>query len=422
MNWRKAMTVVGLTLAAAAFGLMAALAEPGAANPAGDEAEATTAWAPAVKPKPLSDNVKRGLEFLARTQLDNGAWGQGEESKQMGQNLKMKDVPSLADTAICTLALIRAGSTPTQGPYARHVRKGIEYICAQIEEADSQSLFITRTRGTRVQSKLGQYVDTFMGAMVLAEVKGKMGDEAANKRVFAALDKVMDKIEKNQKSDGTWASDGWAPTIAQAMGAKALNRAAQAGIVVSDQVRAKTESYAQGQYDKRSGKFRAGGDAGVALYSGAAGLTALQESANANAALRGEYEEKAKNAPTAAERKQAAEALRRFDRNDEALKHAKQAIVKSLEDKRFIKGFGSNGGEEFLSYMNIGESLVVHGGPEWEKWDKSITENLNRIQNADGSWTGHHCITGRTFCTAAALLVLTTDRAPVPVAAKIRRR
>ena len=37
------------------------------------------------------------------------------------------------------------------------------------------------------------------------------------------------------------------------------------------------------------------------------------------------------------------------------------------------------------------------------------------MQNEDGSWTGHHCITGRTFCTAAALLVLMGDRTPVPV-------
>ena len=51
-----------------------------------------------------------------------------------------------------------------------------------------------------------------------------------------------------------------------------------------------------------------------------------------------------------------------------------------------------------------------------------MTANMNRIQNEDGSWSGDHCITGRTFCTASALMVLTVDRAPVPVAAKIVRR
>ena len=79
-----------------------------------------------------------------------------------------------------------------------------------------------------------------------------------------------------------------------------------------------------------------------------------------------------------------------------------------------------NGGEEFLSYMNIGEALVVKGGKEWQAWDKSMTDNLTRIQDKDGSWSGHHCITGKTFCTATALLVLMADRAPVPVAAKMK--
>ncbi len=68
--------------------------------------------------------------------------------------------------------------------------------------------------------------------------------------------------------------------------------------------------------------------------------------------------------------------------------------------------------------MNIAESLVVKGGDEWKKWDDSMTENLNRVQNGDGSWSGHHCITGRTFCTSTALLVLMADRTPVPVKAK----
>ena len=50
----------------------------------------------------------------------------------------------------------------------------------------------------------------------------------------------------------------------------------------------------------------------------------------------------------------------------------------------------------------------VDGGPEWEAWDRKTTEAMNRAQNADGSWTGHHCITGRTFVTAMAVMVLET--------------
>ena len=65
-----------------------------------------------------------------------------------------------------------------------------------------------------------------------------------------------------------------------------------------------------------------------------------------------------------------------------------------------------------MSYLQISETLHARGGAEWQDWDRNVTEALERIQNQDGSWSGHHCITGRTFCTAAALLVLMGDRAP----------
>ena len=71
--------------------------------------------------------------------------------------------------------------------------------------------------------------------------------------------------------------------------------------------------------------------------------------------------------------------------------------------------------------MLVAESLVVKGGDAWTKWNGAMQNNLARVQNKNGSWTGHHCITGRTFCTAAALLVLMADRAPVPLASQLKR-
>ena len=91
-----------------------------------------------------------------------------------------------------------------------------------------------------------------------------------------------------------------------------------------------------------------------------------------------------------------------------------------LKSAAFVSGFGSNGGEEFLSYLHISESLLSKGGEEWEDWDRRMTENLERVQNADGSWAGSHCITGRTFCTATALLVLMGDRARGPTSTSSR--
>src|SRR5262249_30326944 len=110
----------------------------------------------------------------------------------------------------------------------------------------------------------------------------------------------------------------------------------------------------------------------------------------------------------------AAEQLKYIEDAEAAHEESLSSSYAYFKDASFRQGFGSNGGEEFLSYLNIGETLAAKGGKEWEDWDRSMTENLERIQNADGSWSGHHCITGRTFCTAAALLVLMADRAPRP--------
>ncbi len=378
---------------------------------------------PAVTPKPLSEQVKRGVKWLVAHQLKKGGWGQGEESANMGGGAKMKDVPSVADTCMAALALIRAGNTPTQGEYAKNLLHAIEFVCGEIEESDKDSLYVTPTRGTRVQFKLGPYIDTFSAAVVLPEVKDQMPDEAGKKRVAAALDKLLAKIQKNQRPDGTWGGQGWATTIQQNMAVKGLNRAAQYGGRVDEGVRARAEQQARQSFDKGSGKFKADGSAGVQLYSAGSNFNSVAESVKTNSQQKEQLEKKLASAATApAEKAQISGTLQRYKSAEKDLQDAQTAVVARLDDKQFIAGFGSNGGEEFLSYMNIGEGLVVKGGDSWKAWDKSISENLNRVQNKDGSWSGHHCITGRTFCTSAALLVLMVDRSPQPISEKMKKR
>jgi len=385
--------------------------------------ETVVKWAPAVKPKPLSENVKKALRWLVERQHENGGWSQGEESANMGHSMdNLIDKPNVADTCAAVLALIRSGSTPRKGPYAKNILAGVKYVISEVRNSDANSLFVTQTKGTRLQMKLGTYIDTFLTSMLFAEATGKMPNKKSEKMLSDAFNKVMDKIESNQRSDGTFGGSGWANALSVSMATKGFNRMAQVNGGVNEKVRQRLENYARDQFDESSGKFSSSGSAGVDLYASAATLGSMQESDNTNRTLKKDVQQQLKEAKTQAEREKARKTLERFEDNEAALQSARKAIVKKLDDKQFIAGFGSNGGEEFLSYMNIGESLVVKGGKEWKKWDKEITANLNRIQNNDGSWTGHHCITGRTFCTSAALLVLMTDRAPVPLSAEFKRR
>jgi hypothetical protein len=120
---------------------------------------------------------------------------------------------------------------------------------------------------------------------------------------------------------------------------------------------------------------------------------------------------------------QRAQQLEQISRTPEArAKNAKEidSIKSQLSDGKFVTGFGSIGGEEFFSYLNISDSLRRTGGAEWKKWNTDITGKILQMQNQDGTWAGHHCITGRVAVTSAAILTLTaanesavlTSRAP----------
>ena len=382
-----------------------------------DDDPKTVIWAPAVDPKPLTQETRKGLAWLVAHQLPSGAWGQGEESQHMGAGSGIKDTPSVADTCVAALALIRSGSTPSEGEYATSILAAVNFVCSEVEQADDETLYITKTRGTRVQSKLGPYIDTFLASMLLAEAKNAMPDEASTQRATNCLRHIVGKMEANQREDGTWSDQGWAAALSQSMAVKGLNRAAQGGERVSVSVRERSGKYARDNFDEETGSFGYSGSAGVDLYASAATYGAQSDSDNTSAVRKLEVQSRLREDIPADERDGLETELKQIEDSEKTLAATASAIVDRLNDEQFIAGFGSNGGEEFLSYMNISEGLVVKGGDAWKQWDASITANLNRIQNGDGSWTGHHCITGRTFCTSAALLVLLTDRAPVPVAA-----
>lgn len=456
-------------------------APPTADQPAPPATQTAETPKPVVKPqvkfapKPIGDAVKKGLEYLVQQQHENGGFGQGggwrtgnEGQGGRVEGAEVKDPPDVGNTCIAALALIRAGNTPAKGPYSKQVAKAIEFVESHIEAADSESLYVTPIRDTQLQSKIGKYVDTFLAALVLSELKGQMPDEKSEKRLFAALNKTIGKIEKNQQADGTFAGNaGWASVLSQGLCSKALNRAFQKGVTV--QARTLDTDFSQSVAALDSAKagaagaptpaagFAAGGrvsataaptavtgpvpaeglarteaklgssarsagaagafsDAGVSLYALSGNTARLQETANSNS-LRMKKAEAVIADPKANEvsKREAEDELQQLKEIETTNGAAVAEVVTKLGDDRFLAGFGNNGGEEFLSYMNLSETLFVQGGEKWKEWDQKICATVEKVQNQDGSWSGHHCITGRTFCTSAALLTMLADRAPLPV-------
>ena len=110
---------------------------------------------------------------------------------------------------------------------------------------------------------------------------------------------------------------------------------------------------------------------------------------------------------------QSAQALEQLSRTAaDRVQNAKQisAIQGQLANAAFVGGFGSMGGEEFFSYLNISDSMKRVGGDPWSKWHADITQKILGLQNSDGTGRSplHHW---KGSDDSAAILNLTVDRA-----------
>ncbi len=344
---------------------------------------------------PVTVAVDKGVKWLVSVQGKDGGWGQdGGETSYVRQGERLESNGNdVANTAVAAEALLHAGSA-----YREQVQKAVDFILQRVEQSPEDGLAVTNVTSTQIQRKLGPYIDTFLTSKLLAELDGTLADAQTNARVRKALQKCVAKIEKNQLKDGSWnIAGGWAPILGTSMASRSLYIAKEKGVDVSPTVQAKVEHFSMvatgvggGVGGRSAGLTRTdgthlgsssavmvtAGSAGVSLYSGAQKL----------------------------------EQLSRTDADRVKNKDEIKAITGQLSDSKFVEGFGSIGGEEFFSYLNISDSLRRTGGPEWVKWNSEMKAKILKLQNEDGTWSGHHCITGRVAVTSAAILTLVADR------------
>jgi hypothetical protein len=399
---------------------------------------------------------KKGFTYLLAQQHENGGWGQGggwrQDLDKQGSRVEGKNVvdpPDLGNTCISLMALHRAGHSPTKGEHQKAAARGFDFVCTQVELSDNESLYVTSVRDTQLQTKIGPYVDTFLAAWFLSELKDDVPDEMEKRRT-AALDKTVKKIEKHQKQDGTFAGNhGWAAVLSQGLCSKALNNIVLNGGNVGAATLRNDQAQNVAGLNLETGDFsKVGGttisslsfsgatakadltvtasgvaeaaegaataapsDAGISIYRESSKLGGLVERTKANTTFKAQSEAVIADATTTPEAKdQARENLKKIEADDKATEAATKGIASKLGNGSYVAGFGNNGGEEFLSYMNISEAMRAKGGKDWTTWNDKMTTTLCSAQNEDGSWAGHHCITGRTFCTSAALLTLLVER------------
>ncbi|MDJ0521756.1 MAG: prenyltransferase/squalene oxidase repeat-containing protein [Planctomycetota bacterium] len=363
---------------------------------------------------PLPPAAKKGIKWLIVNQNADGGWGQEgrltKNQKQVSRPVGTWRKSDVGNTCFAALAILGTGSTPSKGTFQGPLKRAVLYVLANVDRKPSTSRPTGRNPTTQIHGKIGRYAPTFLAARLFLEVEGAMPEARQNRQVTAALREILPAIERLQAADGSWNHPGtWAPIHSTAYASQALWEAKKRGHKVTDEVLAKAERFtirqlrataraAQKAVDPKKLRKRRGrggkppvitpgpdgpdlgpvavGSAGVVLYS----------------------------------LSQAAEQLTRTPDMRKRFTKQIEQIADKVQSERVLKGLGSMGGEEFISYANINVALARMGGKVHTRWDRSMKSRLAEIQNRDGSWSGHHCITGRTAVTSLAVLTLTAER------------
>lgn len=363
-------------------------------------------------PENVARAVDNALHYVVRAQQENGGWGAGTHAAQniMDPHAVKADP---ATTSMVMMAILRSGSTLSSGEYAEELRSGLNYLLDQVEHSDENSSTITELQGTQIQVKLGANIDVVLASQCLSNILDCVKDEELGGRVKEALQVCINKIEKAQTANGSFAGSGWAGVLQSSFASSALEAAKGKGIEVSDEVLEKAQDYQKGNYDAKTGNVNTDMGAGVVLYSVSSSVrnTSVDAKKVKEDLKQAEKEGKIESVPAEV----TAEKLREIGYDDaDAEKYSTAYNVynsakATAQQDRVMNGFGSNGGEEFLSFLQTGESMIINKDSGWKDWYENVSGKLVSIQNEDGSWNGHHCITSPVFCTATSLLILSVN-------------
>lgn len=363
-------------------------------------------------PERVLFNTQAGLDWIVRAQSNNGGWGAGSHARQ--EITDPHAVPTdPATTSMVAMALMRNGNTLKKGTYSAQLKRAVDHLLREVERAPQQSSTITDQTGTQIQVKLGTNIDVILTAQFFSNLlDDDTLDPALKTRVKNALNICVAKIERAQSQDGSFEGSGWAGVLQSSFATNALEAAQAKGVAVDDKVLERSRTFQKNNLDATSGEVKTEMGAGVVLYSVSGSTRASAKEARKVT----EAFEKAKRDGVLSQNAPVSEAnLEKIGfGKDEAKKYNNafnvyKAGKAQSQDANVMDGFGSNGGEEFLSYLQTGESMVINKDNDWKKWYDNVSGRLLQIQNDDGSWSGHHCITSPVFCTATCLLILSVN-------------
>jgi hypothetical protein len=297
--------------------------------------------------------VKKGLDYLAKTQNQDGNWTNSQDG-----NAYPITMASLAG-----MAFLANGNTPTRGPYAEQVRKVERYLMGNT----TPSGLIT---GPGEEEGRPMYGHGF-SMLFLSECYGMETDERIRTKLKKIIADAIMLTARGQSNLGGWTytpggGDEGSVTVTQMQGLRAANNA---GFSVPKGTIEEAVRYLE----------RCRTPEGGIVYSyGSGGDTRLAISAAAIATLynAGEY--------------------------DSRLADACLGYV--WKQFKLQKGWSKGGGHDYYTHLYAAQGFYQAGDKYWDDYFPEARDQLLQQQQADGSWNGDGV--GQVYGTGIALIIL----------------
>ncbi|MCA9200293.1 MAG: terpene cyclase/mutase family protein [Planctomycetales bacterium] len=308
----------------------------------------------------IQDAVDRGLAWVARSQSKLGHW-------------TAQSYPT-AMTALAGTALLCSGSTTTQGPYAKNIRRAVDYLMTKVRD--------NGLIGDPLQDNRYTYGHGF-SMLFLSQVLGEEEDEDRRAELKQVLEKAVRFSGQAQTPSGGWgyisAKDGnnfdeGSTTITQVQG---LRGCRNAGIPVSKEV---IDSAKQYIYDCKNA------DGGISYSSKNRGASRPAITAAALAAL--------------------------FNAGDYDSEHVPDMMEYCKKNLYRLGGNAELFGHWHYAYLYYSQVVYREGGQTWIDFRDRINNRIVQDQVTDGSWSGN---IGPIYITSINLTILQLDRGFLPI-------
>ncbi|MCA9176458.1 MAG: terpene cyclase/mutase family protein [Planctomycetales bacterium] len=306
--------------------------------------------------------INKALNWVAKTQSALGHWS--------AQN----NAYPAAMTALAGTALTASGSTTTQGPYYKNIRRAVDYL---ISKSRTNGLIGDPQNDNRYTYGHG------FAMLFLSQVLGEEEDAERREELTEVLERAVDFSGKAQTQAGGWgyvsAKDGrdfdeGSTTITQVQG---LRGCRNAGIAVPAEVIEKAKAYIYLCKNK---------DGGISYSSKNRGSSRPAITAAALATLYNAGEDTSSN-----------------EHVQDMLKYCKSNLHNVAN--------GQAQGHWHYTYLYYAQ-VVYRQADQWGGFRDDLYNKIVSQQATDGSWTGN---VGPIYVTACNLIIMQLDKAFLPI-------